>query len=183
MSEQLKRVWPFLLVAVTCLLTGFGYGRFMQPDQKIVEDRSAEVVALQKKVDLLTKELTVLRSQKTKVTLTKFSPTTGKKTSQRTAESTDTEALTRSTVGITGTENMRSVTLAEHRLTLINDKPRWNISILGGVSIPNFTRPTEFDFVLGAHVQYRFAGPFAAGVWGMASRQSASAGISLGVQF
>lgn len=184
MKETLRRIGPFLLVAITCLLAGFGYGRFLQPDRKVVEDRTAEVVALQKKLEVLTKELTALRSQKTKVTLTKFSPTTGKKTSQRTAESTSTEALTGSTVGITGTENTRSARLMERKAETSSERPRWNISLLGGVSMPNFTRPTEFAFTFGGHVQYRVVGPFSAGVWGIGNTAGRlDLGLSVGVQF
>lgn len=62
--------------------------------------------------------------------------------------------------------------------TLTSPAPRWNASLMGGVDLK--LRP-----VAGAHVTYRVAGPFTAGVFGIGSPQSGffAAGLSLGVTF
>jgi hypothetical protein len=58
--------------------------------------------------------------------------------------------------------------------TLTAPAPRWNVSLLGGMSL----KP-----VGGAHVTYRVVGPFTAGAWVVGGPTTVAGGVSLGVTF
>jgi uncharacterized protein (UPF0333 family) len=169
-----------LLLAVVILVVGcagsFYAGRKTNPDKKVVQAMQAVNKSMRNQIYALTKEITLLKQEKTKVTVTKFSPTTGKKTSQRTSESTSTEALIKSTVGITGTENTRSASLTQSNTLEERSQSNWNVALLGGLS-PNA------KWLVGAHVQYRVIGPLTAGGWAAGGPGLVVGGLSIGVQF
>lgn len=179
---DIKEVWKFIPVLIGLLLFigGFAAGRFSHPGKKTEEAMHVKNSRLEIEVKALKSEIQLLNTQKNKTTLTKFSPTTGKKTSQKIVESTKSKAATNSTVSITSTESTRSASLLEKTL-ITESQPNWSVSLLGGVSSP--LSNLSMKPVAGVHVERRILGPFKVGGWLLGGPSVVSGGASIGGQF
>jgi hypothetical protein len=173
------------LVALTCLLAGFGYGRFIQPQKKVTVDHSEEVTRLQQLVASLRLELETFKRHTVKETTITYSPTTAKPVTKTVKEDTHVDKVSSVATDVKINTDATAAKLVDHTV-IQTSRPDWELSVMGGVSLTNFTDPWSsgsWKFVAGAHLQRRIAGPFKAGAWVIGGAGILSGGLSLGMEF
>lgn len=99
-----------------------------------------------------------------------------KKTQTRTTKKPNGTVTTTTTVTHTGATTASNGTSTAATVSAPAPAPRWNVSLMGGASLD--LKPAG-----GLHVQYRVAGPFTVGAWGIGGPATAAGGVSLGVTF
>jgi hypothetical protein len=177
----------YALVALTFALAGFGYGRFLQPPKTVSIENTEEIARLRQQLQAAVAENTELKKHTVKEVETVIVYRDGKPATKTMKSKTDThvDKTTNTKTDVKINTDATNAKLTSKSLTVDPSRPDWNVSVLGGVTMPNFTRPTELAFfTAGIHVQRRIVGPFNAGVWVIGSTGGMlSAGASLGVQF
>jgi hypothetical protein len=137
MSPALKRVLAHVLVGVTALLAGFGYGRHSAPTKTVTVESTAQLDALRKEIAELKQENTSLKKHTVTTTVVTFSEKTGKPLKKETKQDTHVDKTVDLRVDARLNAEATSAKLTEKTLTVESPRPINSLGALVDLNLTN----------------------------------------------